>query len=112
MAIQGECVTPNVQGNKYHVKTADLYVFNLIYPTGRVGSLEAAKIVEKQGLKFVPIIEEAVDLKGKSVAEVLEYATGQSQLYDTLREGVVFRSQDGVHSFKAVSPEFLMKHNI
>ena len=112
VAIQGECVAPNVQGNKYHVKTADLYVFNLIYPTGRVGSLEAAKIVEKQGLKFVPIIEEAVDLKGKSVAEVLEYATGQSQLYDTLREGVVFRSQDGVHSFKAVSPEFLMKHNI
>ena len=112
VAIQGECVAPNVQGNKYHVKTADLYVFNLIYPTGRVGSLEAAKIVEKQGLKFVPIIEEAVDLKGKSVAEVLEYATGQSQLYDTLREGVVFRSQDGVRSFKAVSPEFLMKHNI
>ena len=46
-----------------------------------------------------------------SVAEVLEYATGKSQLYDTLREGIVFRSLDGKQSFKAVSPEFLIKHN-
>lgn len=112
VAIQGECVAPNVQGNKYKVKTADLYVFNLIYPTGRVGSLEAAKLVEKHGLKFVPVIEEAVNLKGMTVAEVLEYATGTSKLYDTLREGVVFRSQDGSQSFKAVSPDFLIKHNI
>lgn len=52
-----------------------------------------------------------LNLKGMSVAEVLEYATGKSQLHDTLREGIVFRSLDGKQSFKAVSPEFLMKHN-
>lgn len=110
VAIQGECVAPNVQKNKYKVTEADLYIFNLIFPEGRVGSLEAKEIVEKQGLKFVPIISERVNLKGKTVAEVLEYATGKSQLYDTLREGIVFRSLDGKQSFKAVSPDFLMKH--
>lgn len=46
-----------------------------------------------------------------TVPEVLEYATGKSQLYDTLREGIVFRSEDGKQSFKAVSPEFLLKNN-
>ena len=45
-----------------------------------------------------------------NVTEVLDYATGKSALYDTLREGIVFRSPNGEQSFKAVSPEFLMKH--
>lgn len=111
VAIQGECVAPNVQGNKYKVTDPDLYIFNLIYPSGRVGSVEAKKIVGEYGLKFVPIIDESVNIKGMSVTEVLDYATGKSQLYDTLREGIVFRSLDGKQSFKAVSPEFLIKHN-
>lgn len=110
VAIQGECVASNVQGNKYKVTEPDLYVFNLIYPSGRVGSVEAKKIVGEYGLKFVPIIDESVNLKGMSVADVLRYATGKSQLYDTLREGIVFRSLDGKQSFKAVSPDFLIKH--
>jgi len=110
VAIQGECIASNVQGNKYKVTEPDLYVFNLIYPSGRVGSVEAKRIVGEYGLKFVPIIDESVNLKGMSVADVLKYATGKSQLYDTLREGIVFRSLDGKQSFKAVSPDFLIKH--
>lgn len=111
VAIQGECVASNVQGNKYKVTEPDLYVFNLIYPSGRLGSVEAKKILGEYGLKFVPIIEESITLKGMSVADVLKYATGKSRLYDTLREGIVFRSLDGKQSFKAVSPEFLIKYN-
>ncbi len=64
-----------------------------------------------RGLKFVPIINESADIKGMSVSEVLDYATGKSALYDTLREGIVFRSLDGKQSFKAVSPDFLIKNN-
>lgn len=111
VAIQGECVASNVQGNKYKVTEPDLYVFNLIYPSGRIGSVEAKKILGEYGLKFVPIIDESVNLKDMSVADVLKYATGKSRLYDTLREGIVFRSLDGKQSFKAVSPEFLIKYN-
>ena len=110
VAIQGECIAPNVQKNKYQVEEADLFVFNLIYPDGRVGSLEAKEQVEKLGLKFVPVIDEAVRIKGMTMTEVLDYATGTSKLYDTLREGIVFRSLDGKHSFKAVSPDFLIKY--
>ena len=110
VAIQGECIGPKVQGNKYHVTDFDLYVFNLIYPTGRMGSLAAKAEVEKQGLKFVPILDEGVVLP-KAVDEVLRYAHGKSQLYDTLREGIVFRSQEGKKSFKAVDPLFLLKYD-
>ena len=110
VAIQGECVAPSVQGNKYHVTEADLYVFNVVYPGKRLGSLAAKALMEQHGLKFVPVVAEQVKIKGMSVTEVLDYATGKSALYDTLREGIVFRSPDGEQSFKAVSPDFLMKH--
>lgn len=110
VCIQGECIAPNVQKNKYHVTEPDLRVFNVIYPTGRMNSLDAKDLMDKHGLKFVPIVDKTVSLKGMTVNEVLDYATGKSALYDTLREGIVFRSLDGKLSFKAVSPEFLIKN--
>lgn len=110
VAIQGECIASNVQGNKYKVTEPDLYVFNLVYPTGRVDSLAAKAICEQNGLKFVPIVATDYVLPD-TVNEVLEYAHGRSRLYDTLREGIVFRSKDGKQSFKAVDPLFLLKHD-
>lgn len=110
VAIQGECIGPKIQGNKYKVSDFDLYVFNLIYPKGRLDSLYAKTVVGLHGLEFVPIIDTAVQLP-KTVDEVLEYAHGKSRLHDTLREGIVFRSQDGRKSFKAVDPLFLIQHD-
>jgi len=110
IAIQGECIAPNVQGNKYKVKIPDLYVFNIITPEGRMSSLNAKNICEANGLKFVPIIDTSYILPDK-VDKVLEYAHGKSALGSTLREGIVFRSQDGKVSFKAVDPLFLIKYD-
>jgi ATP-dependent RNA circularization protein (DNA/RNA ligase family) len=110
IAIQGECIAPNVQKNKYNVKEPDLYVFNLITPEGRLGSVDAKQICNNHGLKFVPIINEHYILPD-TVNEVLQYAHGQSQLYNTIREGIVFRSKDGKQSFKAVDPLFLLKYD-
>jgi len=110
VAIQGECVASNVQGNKYKVDKPDFYGFNLIYPEGRVDSETAEIILNKEGLKFVPVID-ANYIMPDSVKELLEYAHGESKLYPTLREGIVFRSKDGKQSFKAVDPLFLLKHD-
>lgn len=110
VCVQGECVAPRVQGNKYNVSEADFYVFNLIYPHGRTGSVNAKLVCEDLGLKFVPIIAENYVLPD-TVTEVLEYAHGRSAIGDTLREGIVFRSADGKQSFKAVDPKFLMKYD-
>lgn len=110
VAIQGECIAPNVQGNKYNVTEPDLYVFNLIYPNGRVGSLEAKNIMEKNGVKFVPIVSESAELPD-TVEEMLNLAHGNSALNPkSLREGLVCRTIDGKHSFKAVDPLFLIKY--
>lgn len=108
IAIQGECIGPKIQKNKYGVKDCDLYVFNLIYPTGRVDSIHAKSICENHGLNFVPIIQTDYEMPD-TVDEIVAYADGQSVLADTLREGVVFRTQDGKQSFKAVSNQFLLK---
>ena len=108
IAIQGECTGPKIQKNKYRVTDCDLFVFNLIYPNGRVGSRLAKSMCEQHGLNFVPILDEHVILPD-TVDEVLAYAHGKSQLVDNLREGIVFRTKDGKQSFKAVDPEFLIR---
>ena len=59
-------------------------------------------------LETVPYLP-PVSLSEFTVDEVLKLAHGQSQLADTLREGLVFRDMVGNKSFKAVDPEFLMK---
>lgn len=110
VAIQGECVAPNVQGNKYKVTEPDLYVFNIIFPDGRLDSEYAKDHCYALCMKFVPILNTDYILPD-TVNEVLDYAHGQSKLYDTLREGLVFRSKDGKQSFKAVDPLFLLKYD-
>ena len=110
VCLQGECIAPKVQGNKYKVTEPDLYIFNLIYPSGRVDSISAKEICENNGLKFVPIIETNYILPD-TVNEILSYAHGKSKIGDTTREGLVFRSLDGIKSFKAVDPRFLLKYD-
>lgn len=110
VCLQGECIDTNVQGNKYKVKEPKFYAFNLITPTGRKNSLWAKAICAKYGIPFVPIIDTGYVLPD-TVDEVLAYAHSQSQIGDTIREGIVFRSPDGRQSFKAVDPLFLLKYN-
>lgn len=111
IAIQGECVGPGIQKNKYGLKDYDLYVFNVYTQRGgRMASLSARIQCEDFGLKFVPIIDSGLVLPD-TVDEVLAYAHGPSAIGDTLREGIVFRSSDGKESFKAVDPLFLLKYD-
>jgi len=111
VAIQGECVAPSVQGNKYKVTEPDLYVFNLIYPDGKIKCIHyELSFLSKYGLKMCPLADLDFTVPN-TVNELLTYATGKSKLYDTLREGYVFRNYEKNISFKAVSPEFLIKND-
>ena len=111
VAIQGECIGPKIQRNKYKRNEPELYVFNLIYPEGRRPSVQAKGLLETRGLDFVPIITDKFVLP-ETVEGMLEAAHGESALGHTIREGLVVRSEDGKQSFKAVDPEFLIKYNI
>lgn len=112
IAIQGECVGPKIQGNKYRLDEFRLYVFNLIYSDlGRVGSLRAKQTVESKGMEFVPVVSEHYVLPD-TMDEALADSTGKSAILpETLREGIVIRTPDGRESWKIVSPDFLIYYN-
>jgi hypothetical protein len=110
VAIQGEIRDPKVQGNKYKVTETDFHAFNLIYPDGKVACLLAEPILEEYGIPWCPLIEARYTLP-ETVNELLDYSTAQSVVGDTLREGIVLRNYGKNTSFKAVSPDFLIKYN-
>lgn len=111
VVIQGETIGEGIQKNKYNIKGHDLYVFNLIINGQRIDSIKARDILKEYGMKFVPILENNYILLD-NVDDMIKYADGKSEIYDTLREGVVIRSYDRNVSFKCISNKFLLKHNL
>lgn len=114
IVLQGETYGEGLQGNKYKMKDHDIRFFNLISDdSGKWETSMAARFVDNYGLKWVPIISTQFKLPD-TVEEMLEMATGPSAINkNVLREGYVLRryTEDGqIISFKAVSPEFLIKN--
>ena len=112
ITIQGETYGSGVQKRDYSASEHALMVFNFIdSEKGRWNTIEMKKYLEyNQGIPCVPIVDENFILPD-TVEELLEYATGESILDTGMREGIVFRSKDGIKSFKAVSNEFLAKYH-
>ena len=108
VCIQGEGVG-NVQGNPLKLTEDDLYVFNFKdSEQGRIPSLAGRDIIKSWGMKWVPIV--GIMKLPDTMEEMKELATGPSYITtDVLREGYVYRTLDGVESFKNVSNEYLLK---
>ena len=113
ITIQGETYGEGVQRRDYSLKGHDFVAFNLIYSTcGRVGTEEMKETLEEYGVPCVPIVEHKMKINQfRNVDEILAYAGGLSAIDYDLREGIVFRSVDGVESFKAVSNNYLLKYH-
>lgn len=113
ITIQGETYGNDVQKRDYSLKEHKLAVFNLIFSShGRVGTIEMKNILKEYNIPCVPVIEENMKINQfENVDAILAYADGNSQIDNLMREGVVFRSVDGVKSFKAVSNNFLLKYH-
>jgi hypothetical protein len=111
--IQGETIGPKIQGNKYLLKKRELRLFNLVVDGKKIDSVKAQHIIEEMSdLKWVPILETEY-LLPETIEDLLIYATEKSVVYpSTLREGIVLRDAENTVSFKAVSPEFLLKYKI
>ena len=111
ITLQGETYGEGIQKRDYNLECHNYIGFNFITASkGRMNSKEAADMFLKYGIPWVPIIDENFILPD-TVEELLDYATGTSVIDGGMREGVVFRSQDGVKSFKAVSNEYLIKYH-
>ena len=115
VTIQGETYGEGIQKRDYGIDYHDFMAFNLIvgYKDGRVkryNPKEMTIMLNKYNIPCVPIVSQEFILPD-SVEELLDIATDKSAIDGGMREGLVFRSADGVQSFKAVSNQFLLKYH-
>ena len=113
-AIQGELVGPGVQGNIYKLPAPDFYVFD-IYNIKEGRYLTPAHCrgdCEMMGLKHVPVLAAHASLYDTlgitDIPQLLKFAEGKSTLFDTEREGIVFKEVNGGMTFKAISNAYLL----
>lgn len=112
MAIQGEMIGESIQGNQYKTQL-DFYVYDMYNThTGQyILPVQLKAACERLGLKHVPILVEATEIKEQTIQSILDFAEGKSFLNGSNREGVVFKSNT-VHdrSFKSISNSWLLKN--
>jgi len=114
ITIQGETYGEGVQKRDYSMKGHDFAAFNLIFSTkGRWNSHIMRTFLEVEyDVPCVPILEEGMRIdQFENVDAILAYAEGNSVIDGLPREGIVFRSEDGKRSFKAVSNSFLLQYH-
>ena len=110
VCLQGETAGPFLQGNPHKFKEICFFGYNFIRSdTGRMNSIEAAKICNAAGIPWVPIADEAYILPDDMETLKLD-ADGPCLVGEGPREGWVYRSLDGQRSFKNVSRQYLLKH--
>lgn len=119
-ALQGELVSPGIQKNFEGVLNPEYYVYSVWDVKGfrHVAPKVARHFVNEWGLKYVPVLHEAITLKelfgevedaNDLLAKLLAYAEGPSGLNGKYREGLVYKSEDGSFSFKTISNSYLLK---
>lgn len=112
VAVQTETFGQGVQKRDYGMKNHEIRAFNLLYSDcGRVGTLEMREALEPLGIPVVPIISEGMTLPG-TIDELRAFVhSAPSAIDGKIKEGIVFRTLDGIDSFKCVDPEFLLKYH-
>ncbi len=119
-AIQGELMGPGIQCNRESLKTHCFYVFDVqnlvtgeyLSPAERAAFMESLYVtghVNKEMVLHIPVLNRNVSLIELGIMnteDLLDFAEGPS-LNSKVREGVVFRREDGRFSFKAISNAFL-----
>lgn len=126
IAIQGELVGPNIQGNKYKLNDYRFYIFDIfdIDTQTYLNSFKRTMLIDSLNklvsdclkLESVPMIDiitnKDIEVYYDNVLPILTLAEGKSELNkDTEREGVVFKCVNNPSiSFKAISNKFLLKN--
>jgi hypothetical protein len=117
VTLQGETYGDGIQKRTYSMPAGmhAFMAFNLIYGykdggTRRLNPCEMTNLLfPKYGIPCVPIIAENYILPD-TLEELRNFVDStESDLDRQMKEGIVFRSRDGVNSFKCVSPAYLLK---
>lgn len=110
-AIQGELMGPGIQKNCENLPTTQLFVYdiwditNQCYVTPSVRKVMCSVI----DLQHVPILHAEATLAGlhiNDMSDLLEFTEGPS-LFNPVREGTVWKREDGEYSFKVLSNDYL-----
>ena len=115
VTIQGETYGTAVQKRDYGLEGRDFVAFNVIlgYEDGhteRLNPIQMKELLDEFGIPTVAIVDEHFKIP-TTCDELLAMAGGASAIDGGMREGLVFRSYDGVKSFKAVDNNFLLKYH-
>jgi hypothetical protein len=112
VTLQGETYGAGIQKRDYGLKEHRFAGFNFITSKeGRWDSVRAAKFMTQYNIPWVPILDENYILPD-TIEELRAFSHSEGSRIDgIIKEGIVFRSQDGSMSFKCVDPEFLMKYH-
>lgn len=112
-AIQGELIGPGIQGNIYKLMEPAFYVFDVynIQQGKYLDPQDRRTLIDAMHLNHAPVLGRNYILE-ESVDSILEGAEGASQLNPNQeREGVVFKSNTGGLTFKAISNKYLLKQS-
>lgn len=109
VAIQGELCGEGINGNNYRVGL-EWFVFDIyVIGTGYLAPKLRRNVINILGLKHAPVV--SVDSQvTQDIPELLEMANGKSYIAECLREGFVYKSEDGSKSFKVISNEWLEEY--
>lgn len=109
LAVQGELLAPNVQGNFEKVTKPTFRCFSIWDIDKREYLLpnERRALCADAVIPHVPVVDDAFVLN-HSVDELLALAEGDGMNPGVKREGLVFKSNDSQFSFKAVSNSYLL----
>lgn len=117
LAIQGEIVGPKINGNRLQLSELDFRVFGM-WDISKQCYLDPAEVWElclKMKLHTVPLISTFVIGNNEMSSEFwLQQAESQKYLKNVQAEGVVFMVHDQLRHlrFKAISNNYLLKHNL
>lgn len=114
VCLQGEIAGPNIQGNPHKFNDVRFFGFNFIdSENGRWNSVDAKNTCGYYGIPWVPIVDTNYILPD-DFEEFKLSADGECEAPGAsgLREGYVYRSQDGKQSFKNVSREYLISRGL
>lgn len=120
IALQGEIIGDGIQGNKYKLGRNErrLYLFNMydINKAEYFGYEEFISIANELGIETVPFIDIDFELID-DIDALVELSKGVSVLNKNIkREGIVIKPYEEINdmgervSFKAISPDFLIKY--
>lgn len=112
ITIQGETYGEGVQKRDYGLKERNFATFNFITASqGRFSTSAMAQIMNAYDIPHVPILNREYHLP-TTIEELRAYVESEPSTIDgVIKEGIVFRSQDGSQSFKCVSPQYLLTYH-